>query len=233
MITERSGPEAAQLMMALLHEPESEQKHRMSNQLFHPGMQVADIVPGIIHQNDCSEWIHDEISNGHDVDWDSHAKVCEGIKENGQCDCDYSQGDTLLGDWKRVYVYRLGRREVPKGTPGSKRGFTQVEDKKGKDGFSAYWYGGDYGSLTIRVSWSKWIYCNADWCSPCYPGQASIGKLGSDGVSAYVLPPELSRCYDCQDVERPVVHAVDYDGAMLCDVCCEKYGIDYKTGGWK
>ena len=207
-----------------------------TNMLFAPaGFRPAEVVPGVIHPNHCAEWIHEEISSGLDIDWIGHEKVCEGIKEDGECNCDYEQGQTLLGDWKRVDVYRIDWQTVPKGTKGAKRKRVYVEDKnkKGGDGYSATWYGGSYSSGDIIVSWSKWVYTGGRWCSQCNPGQASIPHgdesfaPATDGVACYILPPALHRCFACNHYEREVVYTPNDWGAVLCDVCCTRFGIDF------
>lgn len=195
------------------------------NRIFPP--ENPDPVVGVIDANSCREWIYEEINAGTDLGLIEHLSECEDHKSGRGCDCEVDWGRVLIGDWKKSWVWRMpGGREVKAHTPGSKRHQVWVEVKDGPNSYSAMYNKSGY---TIQVTWSKWIFQDARWCSPCYPGQADLNSDGG-GVVAYQLPPELSRCVECKDYEREVVYATGAEGRMLCDVCCEKYGIDFKTG---
>lgn len=203
------------------------------NMLFAPpGFSPADIVPGIIAANNCGEWMDQMISDGIDLDALAHARECQ----DEYCECELEQGETLIGDWHQVEEWHIRNRIVKPRTKGSKRRMVwaeYTEEHEGADGFAAIWSPTTYD---ITVVWSKWVYRGGRWCSPCAPGQASIphGDTSfdptTDGVSCYVLPPDLHLCFECHTFDRPVVYAQHYYGAMLCAVCCERHDIDFRNG---
>ena len=211
--------------------------HFATNMMFaEPGLMPADIVPGIIAANNCGEWMDQLISDGEDIDFAEHLRFCTSYIEEETCDCEWEQGTTLIGDWKEVTTFYKNGKEVPEGTKGAKAKTEWVHDEEGSEGFAGIWSSSTYD---ITVVWSKFVYRGGRWCSPCAPGQASIPHGGesfdpdTDGVVCYILPHELHLCFECHEFERPTVWAPGYYGAVLCAVCCERHGVDFKTGDLK
>ena len=180
-----------------------------------------ETVTGVIDANKCREWLYEEIHAGTDLDLLEHLKECKSYKRGHGCDCDTEGGDTLIGDWKQTWVWRLNGHDVPANTPKAKRKKVWVEDQKGASGYAAIYRSNSY---VVQVSWSKWEFKDARWCSPCYPNQGSIDTWDG-GVRVYILPPDMHFCFECNHPERSTVWAKGFYGAVLCDVCCERHNI--------
>ena len=146
-------------------------------------------VTGVIDANACNSEIYEEINNGTDLGWIEHRKECKGE----ECMHDVG-GRVLIGSWRKTWVWRNHRgKELDRkpADPDVSATFKRVKvwapDTTGE---YAAMYNKDV--YTIQVDWSKHT-AFGQWCSPCYPGQASIPKAGDNTgfVLCYTLPPAL------------------------------------------
>lgn len=144
-----------------------------------------DPVTGVADANNYNEEIYDEIVRGRDLGWEEHRKECKDD------DCDHDVGGrVLLGGWKKTWVWRDQRGREYEKKPANvecKRKLVWEPDETTE--YSALYNKDQY---TIQVVWSRHTALG-QWCSPCYPNQASIPQADDDSgfVLLYTLPPNL------------------------------------------
>ena len=138
-------------------------------------------VTGVL-QNHNIEWIHDEMVDGINIDyeeWIAEEKPTEEEQEAYE-----EQSDTyLIGDWilkdgkytpsRSVFVERLGQD------------IYSSEPYKIAKGYAAI-----MRESVTQVVWSQHTM-RARMCSPCYPGQADVDTPDPDGQLCYTLPPDV------------------------------------------
>jgi len=118
------------------------------------------IYGGVISQNECHDFIFDEIDYGIDLDFYEHEKDC---KEEYHDNCYESDNSTMLIGFK----------------------FDEESGKFIEDENSDYSY--IYHEGILQITHSKYIKF-ADQCSPCYPLQCNLTSNGN--LKTYSLPLE-------------------------------------------
>ena len=138
-------------------------------------------ITGVISKNAISEFLGDSLDSIIDLPWEN--AMAEFKAEHGRepdpdetdemsMSMDGYCGPTLIGDWKKV------------------RKFPGIEEWDVDEEYGSYGYAAIIREDVVQVVWSK-TTTQAHHCSPCYPGQASIGEDGD--FLAYTLP---EHCFD-------------------------------------
>ena len=129
----------------------------------HWGIFVDSEIPTTgVAQNNHVEWLHDEIYDGIDLDFEEHCKECPN-EDHDLCWESNGSETVLIGSWKK-----------------DDQGLYEP-DKDGE-------YSAICGEIYTQVVWSKHTKRCA-LCSPCYPGQGDLDSSGE--FLCYDLPPDL------------------------------------------
>lgn len=154
----------------------------------HYGITIDTEVPttGVVGNNG-PEFIHDEIHEGIDLAWLEHVGSCE--REYHDFCGPEGPGEVLVGSWKQV--------ELPAGEPEPAEAWFRVRNPRegkvtyfliDKESESAE-YAGRCLDTETQIFWSKYTR-RAKGCSPCFPGQCSLGE-GEGEFLAYDLPRDI------------------------------------------
>ncbi len=134
-------------------------------------------ITGVVTSNK-PEWLHDDIADGIDLDYDEHIADCEVCADDPD-DCSEApieRGTTLIGGWKLV--------------DGQ---YTPDTDSE---------YSAIVGEMYCQVVHSKRTVRRA-LCSPCFPGQADLDTPGE--YLAFDLPLDMYGADDTLDPYFTVV----------------------------
>jgi len=122
-------------------------------------------ITGVISNNECIQFISDELYNGINLDWEEHIKSDPHTKEFCEiCEYweDYPDSTWLIGDWL-------------------------IDD----DGLYYPDPNGEYAAI-VRESVTQVVFSQytsrSALCSPCFPGQGDLDTIGE--FLTYNLPPE-------------------------------------------
>jgi hypothetical protein len=125
-------------------------------------MSKGNITTGVIHQNDCGEFIFDEMMNSICLEYEEHCRECEE-EYHDNCWCENGDETELIN-----FLYDEKTEKY-------------IEDESKE--YSAIYHNGIF-----QITRSDY-YCFCGICSPCYPGQGDITSKGN--IKAYCLPSDL------------------------------------------
>ena len=131
--------------------------------VMHWGIGVDSTIPvtGVLNSGR-PEWLHEDMFNGIDLDFEEHCKECDQ-EYHDDCYCDDGDTTYLIGYFKDE---ETGLFDIDKSA--------------------------EYSAIVCtpytQVTRSKFVSKTA-LCSPCYPGQGDLDTPGE--FLAFTLPPEV------------------------------------------
>lgn len=121
-----------------------------------------EVRGGVIHHNECGEFIFDEMMNSICLEYEEHCRECEE-EYHDNCWCEIGDETELIN-----FLYDEKTEKY-------------IEDESKE--YSAIYHNG-----VMQITRSDYfVFCGA--CSPCYPGQGDVTSKGN--LKAFCLPSDL------------------------------------------